>query len=110
MGNRQRGSEEYVDFDTSNVLFIVGGAFVGLDKIVEKRMKKVSQIGFGSKIVSDIDRVKILQEVDAEDIINYGLIPELVGRVPIIGTLDPLEEEQLRQILTGVKNSIQNNI
>jgi ATP-dependent Clp protease ATP-binding subunit ClpX len=106
MGNRQRGSEEYVDFDTSNVLFIVGGAFVGLDKIVEKRMKKVSQIGFGSKIVSDIDRVKILQEVDAEDIINYGLIPELVGRVPIIGTLDPLEEEQLRQILTGVKNSI----
>ena len=52
------------------------------------------------------DRVKILQEVDAEDIINYGLIPELVGRVPIIGTLDPLEEEQLRQILTGVKNSI----
>ena len=106
MGNRQRGSEEYVDFDTSNVLFIVGGAFVGLDKIVEKRMKKVSQIGFGSKIVSDVDRVKILQEVDAEDIINYGLIPELVGRVPILGTLDPLEEEQLRQILTGVKNSI----
>ena len=106
LGNRQRGSEEYVDFDTSNVLFIVGGAFVGLDKIVEKRLRKVSQIGFGSKIVSDVDRVKILQEVDAEDIINYGLIPELVGRVPILGTLDPLEEEQLRQILTGVKNSI----
>ena len=106
LGNRQRGSEEYVDFDTSNVLFIVGGAFVGLDKIVEKRLRKVSQIGFGSKIVSDVDRVKILQEVDAEDIINYGLIPELVGRVPILGTLDPLEEDQLRQILTGVKNSI----
>ena len=65
LGNRQRGSEEYVDFDTSNVLFIVGGAFVGLDKIVEKRLRKVSQIGFGSKIVSDVDRVKILQEVDA---------------------------------------------
>ena len=95
-----------MDFDTSDVLFIVGGAFVGLEKIVESRLKSKSQIGFGSRILTDKDKSDVLKQVDAEDVVSYGLIPELVGRVPIIGVLDNLEEKHLRKILTDVKNSI----
>lgn len=99
-------SDDFVDFDTSNVLFIVGGAFVGIEKIIEKRLRKASTIGFGSKIVGTDDRKVLLARVSEQDIVDFGLIPELVGRLPVFGILENLEKEQYKKILTDVKNSV----
>lgn len=95
-----------IEFDTKDVLFILGGAFVGLDKIVAKNITKNSQIGFGSKLISTTDKNNILQQTTPQDIVHYGLIPELVGRLPVIAVLDKLEQHQLRQILDSVDNNI----
>jgi ATP-dependent Clp protease ATP-binding subunit ClpX len=99
-------SEEYVEFDTTNVLFVLGGAFVGIEEHITKRLQKRSTIGFTSNIVSKTEKPMLLKQLVADDIVKYGLIPELVGRVPIITTLDRLNEEQLVHILTKVKNSV----
>ena len=99
-------ADEFIEFDTSNVLFILGGAFVGIEDIIEKRLKSKSKIGFNSKILSDTDKNELLTKINAEDVVHYGLIPELVGRLPVFATLDNLSEKQLRKILTEVKNSI----
>ena len=99
-------SDDFVDFDTSNVLFIVGGAFVGIEKIIEKRLRKASAIGFGSKIVGSDDRKILLEKITEQDIVDYGLIPELVGRLPVFGIMEMLNKEQYKNILTNVKNSV----
>jgi ATP-dependent Clp protease ATP-binding subunit ClpX len=97
--------EEYVPFNTENILFILGGSFVGLDKEIERRMSN-TKIGFGANIVSDETRPNLLQHITTDDIISYGIIPELMGRVPILGVLDQLTEKHLRHILTDVRNSM----
>ena len=99
-------SNEYIEFDTKNVMFILGGAFVGLDKIVSKNISKNSQIGFGSKLISTEDKNNILGQTTSKDVVEYGLIPELVGRVPVIAVLEELSEQNLRLILDSVDNSI----
>jgi len=106
MSSKNKFSDEYIEFDTSNVLFVLGGAFVGIEEIIEKRLKSKSKIGFNSKILNEQDRSEILTKINPTDVVHYGLIPELVGRLPIIATLENLSENQLRKILTDVKNSI----
>lgn len=98
--------EEYIDFDTSNVLFILGGAFVGIEKIIEKRLKKSSTIGFNATVIDRKEKNKLLENLGAEDVIEYGMIPEIVGRLPIIATLEKLDSTHLVHVLTSVKNSI----
>lgn len=99
-------ADDYVDFDTTNVLFIVGGAFVGIEKNIERRLRKSSTIGFGAKVITETEKQNLLRSVSAEDLIDYGLIPEILGRLPIIAPLDKLSEDQLIHVLTSVKNSI----
>jgi len=106
MNNGKKYSDEFVEFDTSNVLFILSGAFVGIEQIIEKRIKKTSRVGFNSKIVTQEDRNNILNKVKSEDVVSFGLIPEFVGRLPVIVTLENLSEENLKKLLTDVKNSI----
>tara|TARA_R110002153_G_scaffold273692_1_gene445280 strand:- start:1145 stop:2416 length:1272 start_codon:yes stop_codon:yes gene_type:complete len=106
LGSSKKFSDDVVEFDTSNVLFILGGAFVGIENIIEKRLKKNSNIGFNSKLINSDSRDKLLDNITASDVVSYGLIPELVGRVPVIATLELLDEDCLRNILTNVKNNI----
>jgi len=98
--------DEFVEFDTSNVLFILSGAFVGIEEIIEKRLKKKASIGFNSTLSGIKDDNKVLQQLQSSDVIDFGLIPELVGRVPVITTLNKLTESDLYKILKNVKNSI----
>ena len=106
MSTKNKYGEDFIEFDTSNVLFILSGAFVGIEEIIEKRIKKKTKIGFNSKLLSDNDKNELLTKINSSDVVLYGLIPELVGRLPVIATLDNLSEKQLRKILTDVKNSI----
>ena len=106
-GGRKHPQQEYVHVDTTNILFICGGAFVGLDEIIEQRMgRKI--VGFGSELISRKERKigKILENVEPQDLLKYGLIPEFVGRLPIIATLDELDESALIRILKEPKNSL----
>ncbi len=106
MGGRKHPHQEFLKIDTRNILFIAGGAFVGLEKIIKRRMKK-NVIGFNSdKTVQQLENKSIFHYVHTEDLIRFGLIPELVGRFPIIGVLDDLTEEHLYQILTEPKNAM----
>src|SRR5574344_1465630 len=106
-GGRKHPHQEFIQIDTKNILFIVGGAFVGLDKIVEQRMDQKC-IGFGAKIEGKKDRnlSRILASVQPHDILKYGLIPELVGRLPVITTLNALSRDDLVRILTEPKNAL----
>ncbi len=106
-GGRKHPQQEYLKIDTTNILFICGGAFEGLDKIIEARVGEKS-MGFGSKLEDkkDIDYGTIFSKVLPNDIIKFGLIPELVGRLPIITSLSQLDEKALVDILTKPKNSI----
>ena len=106
IGSGKKLTEEYIEFNTDNVLFILSGAFVGIENIIEKRLKKKSKIGFNSAIVDSKERDKILRKLIAEDVIEFGLIPELVGRVPVITSLDKLSQKDLYNILTNIKNNI----
>ncbi len=107
-GGRKHPQQEFLQVDTSNILFICGGAFAGLEQIIRDRSEK-SSIGF-SAVVKAKDEEKTvsqaLQEIEAEDLVKYGLIPEFVGRLPMIATLGELDEEALVQILTEPKNSL----
>lgn len=106
VGSGKKLVDEYIEFNTDNVLFILSGAFVGIENIIEKRLKKKSKIGFNSTL-NDIKKDSdVLRKLDSEDIIEFGLIPELVGRVPVIASLDKLSQKDLLNILTNVKNSI----
>jgi len=106
-GGRKHPHQELIQINTSNILFICGGAFDGLDKIIESRLDR-SSIGFGGELTSKNSKEAddLLKEVSTEDLIKFGLIPEFIGRVPITVTLDGLDEEALRSILTQPKNAL----
>ncbi len=106
-GGRKHPQQEFLQVDTTNILFVVGGAFAGLDKVISNRGEG-STIGFGAKIKNiDERRVgEILHEVEPDDLLKFGLIPEFVGRLPVIATLQDLDEEALIKILTEPKNAL----
>lgn len=107
-GGRKHPQQEFLQVDTSNILFIVGGAFAGLDKVIKKRADK-GGIGFHAEVKSKDDGRdlgEVLFDVEPEDLIHYGLIPEFVGRLPVVATLEELDEEALIQILTEPKNAL----
>jgi ATP-dependent Clp protease ATP-binding subunit ClpX len=107
-GGRKHPQQEFLQVDTTNMLFICGGAFAGLDKVIADRSEK-SGIGFGASVKSKDEDRKVgetLKEVETEDLVKYGLIPEFVGRLPVIATLNELDEAALMQILTEPKNSL----
>jgi ATP-dependent Clp protease ATP-binding subunit ClpX len=107
-GGRKHPNQEFVQVDTTNILFICGGAFDGLDRIIRARSEK-SGIGFGAEVTSRDNRkdiTRVLRDVQPEDLIKYGLIPEFVGRLPVVATLEELDEAALIQILTQPKNAL----
>ncbi|EKV30870.1 ATP-dependent Clp protease ATP-binding subunit ClpX [Caenispirillum salinarum AK4] len=106
-GGRKHPQQEFLQVDTTNILFICGGAFAGLDKIISQRGKGTS-IGFGADVKDPEERRmgEILRGVEPEDLLKYGLIPEFVGRLPVIATLEDLDEDALVEILTGPKNAL----
>lgn len=106
-GGRKHPNQEYIEVDTSNILFIFGGAFDGVEKIVEKR-KETKPIGFGADTLGRHGKKinELLKEVKQEDLLKYGLIPELIGRIPLIVTLDELDVDSLVKILCEPKNAI----
>ncbi|MEJ5212094.1 MAG: ATP-dependent Clp protease ATP-binding subunit ClpX, partial [Burkholderiales bacterium] len=107
-GGRKHPNQEFVQVDTTNILFICGGAFDGLDKIIRNRSEK-GGIGFGAEVKSRDNRKaigEVLRSVEPEDLIKYGLIPEFVGRLPVVATLEELDEAALVQILTEPKNAL----
>jgi len=106
-GGRKHPQQEFIKIDTSNILFICGGAFDTLDKTIEQRIRKQG-LGFGADIYSKSghDKSVVLNHCQPEDLINYGLIPEFIGRLPVVAVLDDLEEKDLVRILTEPKNAI----
>ena len=106
-GGRKHPQQEFLQVDTTNILFISGGAFAGLDKLIDSRGKG-SSIGFGAKVKNYKDRSlsETMKMLEPEDLIKYGLIPEFIGRMPIIATLDDLDEKSLIKILKEPKNSL----
>jgi ATP-dependent Clp protease ATP-binding subunit ClpX len=107
-GGRKHPQQEFLQVDTSNILFVVGGAFAGLDKIIRSR-SETGGIGFSAEIKSkdeEINLGEILYDVEPQDLIKYGLIPEFVGRLPVVATLEELDESALVQILTEPKNAL----
>ncbi|RUM57310.1 MAG: ATP-dependent Clp protease ATP-binding subunit ClpX [Persephonella sp.] len=104
-GGRKHPHQEFIQIDTSNILFILGGAFVGLDDIIRQRLGKKS-IGFEADIKTKEEEKDILSKVQVEDLIKYGLIPEFVGRIPVVATLEELDEEALVKVLTEPKNAL----
>jgi ATP-dependent Clp protease ATP-binding subunit ClpX len=107
-GGRKHPNQEFVQLDTTNILFICGGAFDGLDKIIRLRSEK-GGIGFGAEVKSkdDMSEVgEILRDVEPQDLIKFGLIPEFIGRLPVVATLESLDEEALMTILTQPKNAL----
>ncbi len=105
-GGRKHPQQEFIPFDTRNVLFICGGAFSGIDKVIQKRLgDKV--IGFNASVDSNkIDREALLQHAQPEDLLKYGLIPEIIGRLPVLVSLEELSKEALMQILTEPRNAL----
>ena len=106
-GGRKHPQQEFLQVDTANILFICGGAFAGLDKVIAAR-DKGSSIGFGADVRSETEKTigELLAEVLPEDLVKYGLIPEFIGRLPVIATLTDLDEDALVQILTEPKNAL----
>lgn len=110
-GGRKHPHQEFIQINTANILFIVGGAFVGLDKIVERRAGDTTTIGFGAEPAKtqaekELEAAKLLKKLQPEDLLKFGLIPEFIGRVPIYAVLDPLDEATLKNILTQPKNAL----
>ena len=106
-GGRKHPQQEFLQIDTTNILFICGGAFVGLDKIIEQRINR-SGLGFGQKVTRQVQRTKgeLLAMAEPEDLLRFGLIPEFVGRLPVLATLEDLDEEALVRILTEPRNAL----
>ncbi|MDP6690710.1 MAG: ATP-dependent Clp protease ATP-binding subunit ClpX [Alphaproteobacteria bacterium] len=106
-GGRKHPQQEFLQVDTTNILFICGGAFAGLEKLIANRGQGTS-IGFGADVRDPDDRMtgEILREVEPEDLLKFGLIPEFVGRLPVVATLEDLDEDALVQILTAPKNAL----
>jgi ATP-dependent Clp protease ATP-binding subunit ClpX len=106
-GGRKHPNQDFLQIDTTNILFICGGAFDGLEKVIQNRTE-ASGIGFGARCKSKQQRslTEVFREVEPEDLIKFGLIPELVGRMPVVATLGELTEDALVQILTEPKNAL----
>ncbi len=106
-GGRKHPHQEFIQIDTTNILFICGGAFEGIDRIIESRVNQKA-LGFGAKVESkkDKNRGDILKQLSPEDLLKFGIIPELIGRLPVITTLDSLNEEALKAILKEPKNAL----
>ena len=105
-GGRKHPQQEFTQLDTTNILFICGGAFIGLEKVVEKRLRNKS-LGFQADVkTSRMRQHEALEKLEPEDLMHYGLIPEFVGRLPVVGTLQPLDESALVRILTEPKNAL----
>ena len=108
-GGRKHPQQEFLQVDTSKILFICGGAFSGLDKVIEQRCQTGTGIGFGAEVRGIDDKVTLterLEEVEPEDLVKYGLIPEFIGRLPVVATLRELDESALIQILQEPKNAL----
>ena len=110
-GGRKHPHQEFIEIDTSNILFIVGGAFVGLEKIIDARAGVGNTVGFGAKAAlseaeKEANAVKLLKKLQPEDLLKFGLIPEFIGRVPVYAVLDQLNEKTLKMILTEPKNAV----
>jgi ATP-dependent Clp protease ATP-binding subunit ClpX len=107
-GGRKHPNQEFVQLDTTNILFICGGAFDGLEKVIRLRSEK-GGIGFGAEVKSKVDAREVgavLKDVEPEDLIKFGLIPEFIGRLPVVATLESLDEAALMTILTEPKNAL----
>jgi ATP-dependent Clp protease ATP-binding subunit ClpX len=107
-GGRKHPYQDCIQIDTSNILFVCGGAFVGLDKVVERRMGKKS-MGFvqpGETPSRDKRTAEMIKEVEPDDLVKFGMIPEFIGRIPVVATLDPLDEDALTNILTQPRNAL----
>jgi ATP-dependent Clp protease ATP-binding subunit ClpX len=106
-GGRKHPHQEYIRLDTTNILFIAGGAFSGLIDIIRSRTEQRT-MGFGAEVMSrhEIDQGEVLRRVEYQDLLKYGLIPEFIGRFPVVATLDSLGEEELARILTEPKNAL----
>jgi ATP-dependent Clp protease ATP-binding subunit ClpX len=106
-GGRKHPHQEFIQIDTANILFVCGGAFAGLEQVVEQRQGQRG-VGFGSEVVSarEKDIAGLLRDVLPEDLIRYGLIPEFIGRLPVVSSVEPLDREALVDILTGPKNAL----
>ena len=106
-GGRKHPQQEFLQIDTTNILFICGGAFVGMERIIEQRINK-SGMGFGQKLhtVNKQDKSELLSKVEPEDLLKFGLIPEFVGRLPMIASLEELDEDALVSILTKPRNAL----
>ena len=106
-GGRKHPQQEFLQVDTTNMLFVCGGAFAGLEKIISERGRKTS-IGFGAHVENPDDRKtgELLRQVEPEDLQRFGLIPEFIGRVPVLATLEDLDEDALVKILTEPKNAL----
>ncbi|MWN89148.1 ATP-dependent protease ATP-binding subunit ClpX [Gilliamella sp. Pra-s65] len=108
-GGRKHPQQEFLQVDTSKILFICGGAFSGLDKVIENRVSANTGIGFGADVKSiknKISESELLAQIEAEDLVKFGLIPEFIGRLPVIGTLSELDKNALINILTQPKNAL----
>lgn len=108
-GGRKHPQQEFLQVDTSKILFICGGAFAGLDKVIANRVETGSGIGFGATVKAKSDKAsegELLSQVEPEDLIKFGLIPEFIGRLPVVATLNELSEEALIQILKEPKNAL----
>lgn len=108
-GGRKHPQQEFLQVDTSKILFICGGAFAGLDKVIGQRINTNTSIGFGAELKSEEQKVtegQLLAQVEPEDLIKFGLIPEFIGRLPVVATLSELNEEALIQILKKPKNAL----
>ena len=106
-GGRKHPQQEFIQIDTKNILFICGGAFDGLDKTIQRRTDS-SSLGFGSKLrdTSAQEKQNLLRKVEPDDLVKFGLIPELIGRLPVVTVLDPLDEDALIRVLKEPKNSV----
>jgi ATP-dependent Clp protease ATP-binding subunit ClpX len=106
-GGRKHPQQEFLQVDTTNILFVCGGAFTGLEKIISTRIRPGS-IGFSAKVIAPEDRKQgeIFRDVEPEDLLKYGLIPEFIGRLPVVATLEDLDEPSLKRILTEPKNAL----
>jgi ATP-dependent Clp protease ATP-binding subunit ClpX len=110
-GGRKHPHQEFIQIDTKNILFICGGAFMGLEKVVEGRVASGKSLGFGASsyktiFEKELAAAKMLKQVEPDDLLKFGLIPEFIGRLPVLTVLDPLDEDALVQILTEPKNAI----
>jgi ATP-dependent Clp protease ATP-binding subunit ClpX len=104
-GGRKHPDQKYVKIDTSNILFICGGAFDGIEKVISRRLQNQS-VGFKRNEYREINSKRLLSQINPQDLKTFGLIPEIIGRIPIVTALEPLDKEALRSILTEPKNAI----